>query len=307
VAARADLDSVGAPGSGDIYVVSDTDELAIWEGSTWVYVDRLQGEQGPAGEKGAAGDKGDTGAPGLQGLAGPAGAQGAQGTIGIQGPAGVQGPAGPQGPQGNEGSQGPQGEQGPGLQIIGEVSSRDDLGSIQSPTNGDIYVVSSTDELAVWDGAEWIYIDRLQGEAGPAGAQGDQGPVGPQGVDGSPGPQGAIGLTGPAGPQGPAGSIGQDGPPGPEGAPGPMGPAGVVDRSGVVLIRAGYTSNSRDVTATCPAPLKIVSANCSHETKYPGESGAVTWTRKISDDLSSYQCASSSSRTEWVRVDIVCI
>ena len=223
------LDNISSPTVGDIYVVSDTDQLAIWDGGEWFFIDRLQGEQGPQGEPGSQGPKGDQG---LRGEAGAQGEQGLTGATGAQGPQGIQGLQGAQGEQGPQGIQGPQGAQGPagaGLQVAGEVTQRTDLDSIQSPVNGDIYVVSGTDELAVWDGANWVYLDRLQGPAGPAGAQGAAGLQGPQGPKGDPGATGATGATGPAGPSGEDGKLGPTGPRGPEGPPGPMGlPTGTI-------------------------------------------------------------------------------
>ena len=168
------LDSIANPTAGDIYVVSDADQLAVWDGGEWFFIERLQGEQGPQGEPGSQGPKGDQGLrgePGERGEQGPTGATGAQGEQGIPGLQGEQGEPGPQGVPGPQGAQGPAGS---GLQVAGEVTQRTDLDSIQSPVDGDIYVVSGTDEIAVWDGQNWIYLDRLQGPAGPAGAQGDR-------------------------------------------------------------------------------------------------------------------------------------
>ena len=223
------LDSIANPTAGDIYVVSDADQLAVWDGGEWFFIDRLQGEQGPQGEAGSQGPKGD------QGLRGEPGAQGEQGLTGDTGPQGEQGIPGLQGEQGERGLQGvpgPQGAQGPagsGLQVAGEVTQRTDLDSIQSPLEGDIYVVSGTDEIALWDGSNWVYLDRLQGPAGPAGAQGDAGPPGAQGPKGDTGATGATGATGPAGAQGDPGPAGPPGPPGAEGPPGPTGlPIGTI-------------------------------------------------------------------------------
>ena len=241
------LDSIANPTAGDIYVVSDADQLAVWDGGEWFFIDRLQGEQGPKGEPGSQGPKGDQGLrgePGAQGEQGLTGATGAQGEQGIQG---LQGEQGEQGPQGVQGPQGAQGPAGPGLQVAGEVTQRTDLDSIQSRLEGDIYVVSGTDEIAVWDGSNWVYLDRLQGPAGPAGAQGDAGPPGAQGPKGDTGAKGETGATGPAGAKGDPGLAGPPGPPGAEGPPGPTGlPTGTIAMwmgssppSGFFLCRGG--------------------------------------------------------------------
>ena len=118
------------------------------------------------------------------------------GTVGPIGPQGPQGEVGPQGARGPSGLPGPRGPQGSGLLVKGSVATRNDLSSISSPANGDIYVVSDTEELAVWDGSFWIYIQRLRGEQGPEGETGPQGPKGEQGEQGI---AGAQGLTGPQG------------------------------------------------------------------------------------------------------------
>ena len=243
----ADLDSIADPSTGDIYVVSDIDQLAIWDGAEWFLIDRLQGEQGPQGETGLQGPQGDQG---LQGDAGLRGEQGLTGATGPQGPQGEPGLPGVQGEQGLQGIQGPQGAQGPagsGLQIAGEVTDRGDLNAIQSAANGDVYVVSASNEIAVWSDSGWIYLDRMQGPAGPAGAQGEVGPQGVQGPKGDTGATGATGATGPAGEDGEPGPAGEDGAPGPEGPPGPMGlPTGTIAMwmgssppSGFFLCRGG--------------------------------------------------------------------
>jgi microcystin-dependent protein len=225
----AGLDNIANPTTGDIYVVSDTDQLAVWDGGEWFFIERLQGEQGPQGETGLQGPKGDQG---LRGEPGERGEQGLTGATGDRGPQGIQGLQGEQGEQGPQGIQGPQGAQGPagsGLQAAGEVTQRTELDNIQSAVDGDIYVVSGTDEIAVWDGQNWIYLDRLQGPAGPAGAQGDAGPPGAQGPKGDTGATGATGATGPAGAKGDPGPAGPPGPVGPEGPPGPTGlPTGTI-------------------------------------------------------------------------------
>ena len=130
------------------------------------------------------------------------------GTVGPIGPQGPQGEAGPPGDQGPRGLPGRRGPTGSGLNVRGVVTSRDDLAGISNSEAGDVYVVSDTDELAVWDETTWIYIQRLRGEQGPEGETGPQGPRGPAGEQGIAGPQG---LTGPQGAQGPPGVQGPQG------------------------------------------------------------------------------------------------
>ena len=227
---NTELENIANPTTGDIYVVSDIDQLAVWDGGEWFFIERLQGEQGPQGEPGSRGPKGDQGLRGEPGERGEQGLTGATGAQGEQGIPGLQGEQGEQGPQGVQGPQGAQGPAGSGLQVAGEVTQRTDLDNIQSPVNGDIYVVSGTDEIAVWDGQNWIYLDRLQGPAGPAGAQGSAGPQGAQGSKGDTGATGATGATGPAGVKGDPGPAGPPGPTGPEGQRGLPGavPTGTI-------------------------------------------------------------------------------
>jgi microcystin-dependent protein len=157
---------------------------------------------------------------------------------GAAGPQGQKGEVGPQGPQGAQGVQGVQGDQGPtgsGLEIAGTVATTNDLSGISSPSAGDTYVVTDEDKIAVYDGSDWVTLDRLQGGQGPAGAPGAQGATGAQGPTGNTGPQGPAGPAGPAGITGATGDIGEDGPPGPEGPPGPTGPVGSLPTGTIVM------------------------------------------------------------------------
>ena len=168
-------------------------------------------------------------------VAGTAGPQGPKGEVGPQGP---QGPQGPKGAQGLQGAQGDQGPTGSGLEIAGTVPTTNDLTDISSPTAGDTYVVTDEDKIAVYDGSDWVTLDRLQGEQGPEGAPGAQGATGAQGPAGDIGPQGPVGPPGPAGPAGATGAtgaVGEDGPPGPEGPPGPTGPVGSLPTGTIVM------------------------------------------------------------------------
>lgn len=117
-----------------------------------------------------------------------------------------------------------------------------------------------------------------EGAPGPMGPQGLQGPSGPQGVTGPmgpAGPQGATGATGPMGPPGgagtlgPAGPMGPTGPMGPQGATGPMGPTGPAGSSGisglelVTASSAVNSTNTKIVTATCPAGKTVIAGGGS--------------------------------------------
>lgn len=157
------------------------------------------------------------------------------GAAGPQGPKGEVGPQGPQGAQGVQGAQGDQGPTGSGLEIAGAVATTNDLSGISSPSAGDTYVVTDEDKIAVYDGSDWVTLDRLQGEQGPPGAPGAQGATGAQGQRGEIGPEGPAGPAGPAGITGATGAVGEDGPPGPEGPRGPVGPVGSLPTGTIVM------------------------------------------------------------------------
>ena len=156
------------------------------------------------------------------------------GAAGPQGPKGEVGPQGPQGAQGVQGVQGDQGPTGSGLEIAGTVATTNDLSGISSPSAGDTYVVTDEDKIAVYDGSDWVTLDRLQGEQGPAGAPGAQGATGAQGPRGKIGPEGPVGPAGPDGARGATG-IGKPGPPGPEGPKGSPGPVGSLPTGTIVM------------------------------------------------------------------------
>jgi microcystin-dependent protein len=84
----------GGASANDGYITSDTGDLWIYNGASWVNAGAIQGVQGPAGPQGVAG---------AAGAAGPQGPQGDQGPTGAVGPVGAQGLTGPQGPRGATG------------------------------------------------------------------------------------------------------------------------------------------------------------------------------------------------------------
>lgn len=165
---------------------------------------------------GIAGDDGDIGPTGPTGPTGP--------SDGPTGPTGPEGPTGPTGATGLEGATGPTGPQGISINFLGSVADEASLPSSGNTVN-DAYLVETTGNLFVWDGAQWVDVGQLQGPTGPTGptgpvgadstVEGPTGPAGPQGDDGPTGPTGPIGPTGPSG-----------GPTGPTGATGPTGPGG---------------------------------------------------------------------------------
>ena len=165
-----------------------------------------QGPVGPVGPTGPTGPQGSTGPQGPVGPAstipGPTGPQGPQGDTGQDGPPGPSGPQGDPGPTGSQGPAGPQGIQGPagtGINFKGTVPSVSAL----PPTgnaNGDAYTVTSTGDLYIWDGTQWVNNGHIQGPQGIPGEQGPQGSTGPQGPQGQTGAQGPQGIAGPPGP-----------------------------------------------------------------------------------------------------------
>lgn len=150
-------------------------------------------------------------------------------------------------------------------------------------------MVTDEDKIAVYDGSDWVTLDRLQGEQGPAGSPGAQGATGAQGPGGIPGPQGPVGPAGPAGATGTTGAVGEDGPPGPEGPPGPTGPVGSLPTGTIVmwfgsnapegwLICDGRSFNTTELS-NLHAHLQTVPNYISGKTPdfrglYPGGAGA---------------------------------
>ena len=71
---------------GDAYVMEDTGDLWIWDGTEWANVGQIRGPEGPPGQQGQKGDQGDPGPqgdpgdPGAQGDPGPQGDPGERGT-----------------------------------------------------------------------------------------------------------------------------------------------------------------------------------------------------------------------------------
>ena len=207
------------------------------------------------------GPKGDTGERGPQG---PMGVRGPQGVAGADGAPGVKGDRGPQGIQGPKGDTGPQGPAGITFEVLGTLTSTDQLPSPDTVQRNAAYIIPI-------DGVNHLYI--IQGttslqwvDFGPSGIQGPKGDNGPAGVgissftferdsqfngytistikatysDGTTNEftvQAKNGATGATGPIGPQGIKGDPGDPGPKGDTGPAGPAGK-DGTGIDTINS---------------------------------------------------------------------
>lgn len=207
------------------------------------------GGQGPTGPTGAIGATGPTGSPGYVGSDGPTGPTGAAGATGATG---TKGPTGPSG----SGPTGPTGAAGSGIQYKGTVAATGSLPP-SGNTQGDAYIVTSTNHLWIWNGSAWTdggaVTIGVTGPTGPTGATGNTGSTGPTGANSTvAGPTGATGSTGPtgAGPTGPTGATGPTG----YGATGPtgLGYSGLTSTSAVV-IGTGSKSFTTNLASTATA------------------------------------------------------
>jgi hypothetical protein len=168
--------NAGVP-AGDAYLVTDSGELAISDGSTWNMLSNLVGPEGPQGPQGVPGPKGDTGP---------------------QGPRGFEGRVGPTGPQGTPGAD------GSGVTIRGS-GTWSYIIALQGSV-GDMWILTDTagapagpdhpaaiGDGVVWDGSAWQNVGPIRGPQGPVGPQGEQGPRGEKGDTGDPGVDGVDG------------------------------------------------------------------------------------------------------------------
>ena len=192
-----------------------TNDLWVYNGTTWFNSGNILGPTGPAGSQGIQGTASTV--PGPQGPTGPVG------SIGIQGRQGIQGDFGPTGPQGV------QGNVGAALEVIGSVAdvtagpgSEQDVLNTAFPgaVNGNGVLDEAGGDLWVYNGATWENVGQI---AGPQGIQGRQGTQGTQASQGIQGPDGPQGIQGSAGPQGTQASQGIQGPDGPQGIQGTKG------------------------------------------------------------------------------------
>ena len=161
------------------------------------------GPKGDTGPKGITGSAGSAGSPGKDGTLGAQGPQGLQGKVGPAGQQGLQGAAGAAGPKGDRGDKGDKGDAGLGVNMRGNVATRNALP--MSASKGDGYILRDTGNLAIWDGTSWNDVGKItgpKGDNGPKGDRGEQGEQGIPGIQGEVGPRGLKGDTGPIGPTG---------------------------------------------------------------------------------------------------------
>jgi len=84
--------------------------------------------------------------------------------------------------EGPTGPVGPTGPQGIGFIFKGSVPTEADLPTADNSEN-DAYVLVDTEELYVWDGAQWVSAGNIEGPTGPTGVAGPTGPTGPLGIN----------------------------------------------------------------------------------------------------------------------------
>lgn len=208
--------SIINPDKNTLIFDASSDEFWLFDGTSWIPMNSMTGQQGV---QGPAGPQGVQGIQGPRGRAGKTGPQGNQGIQGIQGPAGPQGKTGNRGAKGYTGQRGPQGVQGaPGAQgAQGKTGARGERGRTGARGPQGVQGLTGPKGNQGYQG--------IKGDRGPRGRQGYQGSMGLQGFQGIRGPQGHQGRRGQRGIQGPQGNS-IKGDQGPRGAVGPRGPAG---------------------------------------------------------------------------------
>ena len=199
------------------------DGVKLWNDLPYWNTGSIEGPPGPIGPEGPDG---------------PIGAQGPQGIQGIQGQQGGQGTQGANGSNGSQGRQGDPGVPGQSIRILGSVASPNDLGSINSPGDGDGYIVDTTKHVYFWAVTTWVNSGPLNSIAGKDGKDGGQGIQGLQGEDGSQGVQGIQGVQGLQGIQGEDGDEGQKGDQGDQGGPG--------ESAYTVAVRNGFDGTEQE-------------------------------------------------------------
>jgi hypothetical protein len=111
-----------------------------------------------------------------------AGNPGVNGTIGVNGAAG---PTGPTGATGATGSSGSTGATGQGLTLQNVVT---DVASLPTTSPlGAAYIISSTQEIYIYNGLAWQNGGTYKGPTGATGSTGSTGPTGPTGSTGAAG------------------------------------------------------------------------------------------------------------------------
>lgn len=247
-----DTFAVGTAAPYELYILTRANDTQTTD--YWFNIGRFP-EPGPKGDKGETGERGPQGPMGVRGPQGIAGADGAPGVKGDRGPQGIQGP---------KGDTGPQGPAGITFEVLGTLTSTDQLPSPDTVQRNAAYIIPI-------DGVNHLYI--IQGttslqwvDFGPSGIQGPKGDNGPAGVgissftferdsqfngytistikatysDGTTNEftvQAKNGATGATGPMGPQGIKGDPGDTGPKGDTGPAGPAGK-DGTGIDTINS---------------------------------------------------------------------
>lgn len=171
---------------GFAYKVEATDDLHIYNGTTWVNAGQLRGPKGDQGDQGDEGPQGEAGASfSYRGTVATVAALPSPSTVGhaykivatgelyiynglVWINAGVL--------EGAKGDQGDPGPAGAALNYRGTVAT---VAALPSPsTVGFAYKVDATGELYIYNGTSWLNGGPLQG---PQGVAGDEGLAGPQG------------------------------------------------------------------------------------------------------------------------------
>jgi hypothetical protein len=158
-----DLDPIYGGDVGDGFIIIDTGELYIWDGSSWINSGKIVGPEGATGASGAHGSTGPEGATGADGEVGATGPQGEIGSTGLDGPIGATGADGDVGATGGIGLSGSTGLQG----ATGE--------------DGGIGPIGATGATGI------IGATGLGGPIGGTGATGVEGPIGATGIKGDDG------------------------------------------------------------------------------------------------------------------------
>ena len=288
---------------GDGYIVTDTGNLWVWNGSSWDDVGNITGPQGAQGADGPIGTQGLAGIGGIQGLQGTDGSQGTQGTQGFFGPQGVQGPSdgatGAQGIAGLQGAQGTQGIQG----FAGNNGTQGAQGFIGSQG------VSGPGGLQGLQGSTGTGSQGTIGAQGTTGIQGDTG--GAQGAQGTDGLQGAIGVQGATGTQGPSdgadGAQGTQGPSGPQGTDGTQGATGAGTQGATGAQGTDGTQGVQGITGTQGTAAagvngKILQVASTLKTNTYAATVGTTWTNVT--NLAASFTPSATSSTVLVMVHL---
>ena len=145
-------------------VCNEENPFAKWDGTNWVC------NLGTPGEKGDTGADGNDGAPGADGNDGAPGADGNDGAKGDTGDAGPKGDTGDPGATGDTGDAGPKGDTGDAgaKGDTGDAGPKGDTGDTGPAGGGGapLPIDCADDEVAKWDGANWVCDNRVTGLMG---------------------------------------------------------------------------------------------------------------------------------------------